>query len=256
MSLSPKSAPPSGARPHPTLTGFYTADRERAGFVRELFDESAPFYNGISSALSFGSDAAYRRRALAKAGLRPGLRLLDVASGTGLVAAAALGLGLAPGEIAGLDPSPGMLAQNKARVGVPLVRGLGESLPFAAGSFDFVTMGYALRHVEDLGRLFVEFRRVLKPGGRVLVLEISRPESGWMANLLAFHLGGLIPLGLRCLGLGRPARLMEYYSETIAKCVPPEDIVRALERAGFTSVERRRCGPVLNDFYAEKPNLG
>lgn len=243
-------------RPHPTLSGFYGGDSQRAGFVRELFDQSAPFYNGISAALSFGSDAAYRKRALAKAGLRPGLRLLDVASGTGLVAAAALGLGMDRSEIAGLDPSPGMLAQNQARVGVPLVRGMGESLPFPPETFDFVTMGYALRHVEDLGRLFSEFLRVLKPGGRVLVLEISRPESGWLAGLLALHLGGLIPLGLRCVGLPRPARLMEYYAETILKCVPPDDIVLALGRAGFASVERRRCGPVLNDFYAEKPNLG
>src|SRR2546422_552069 len=136
--------------PHRALTEFYRQPDKRAHFVSDLFDHSARDYNWISSALSLGSDRSYRRYALRRAGLRPGMRMLDVATGTGLVARAALDLGVSPSDVTGLDPSPGMLAENQRRRPNQLVQGFGETLPFQDAIFDFVTMGYALRHAEDL----------------------------------------------------------------------------------------------------------
>ena len=175
--------------PHRDLTEFYESRAQRPEFVMRLFDDTARYYDRISSVLSFGSCKAYRKMALRRAGLAPGMRLLDVATGTGLVAAAALALGLPPADITGLDPSLGMLGENQKLRPVHLVQARGESLPFADNSFDFISMGYALRHVEDLGLLFREFRRVLKPGGRVLILEITRPQSRLAFALAAFDFG-------------------------------------------------------------------
>src|SRR5687768_12695543 len=108
--------------PHRVLKEFYDDSANRAPFVRRLFDESARYYDRLSSALSFGSDRYYRKRVLRRAGLVPGLKLLDVATGTGLVVRAALDLGVTPGDIIGLDPSHGMLKENRKRNGVPLIQ--------------------------------------------------------------------------------------------------------------------------------------
>jgi demethylmenaquinone methyltransferase / 2-methoxy-6-polyprenyl-1,4-benzoquinol methylase len=129
--------------PHRDLPEFYATHDQRPEFVRRLFDNTACYYDRISSALSFGSCKAYRKMALRRAGLKPGMRLLDVATGTGLVAGAALALGLKPNDIVGLDPSIGMLRENQKLRPVPLVQARGERLPFADGSFDFISMGYA-----------------------------------------------------------------------------------------------------------------
>src|SRR5262245_17669775 len=162
--------------PHPPLTEFYHRPERRAGFVSHLFDRAAPDYNWICRVMSLGTDLAYRKHALRKNGLKAGMKVLDVASGTGLVAQAALNLGIQASDLVGVDPSRGMLKENRRRHPIRLAQGIGEALPFGDAVFDFVVMGFALRHVEDLTGLFREFHRVLKDGGRVLVLEITRPS--------------------------------------------------------------------------------
>jgi len=239
--------------PHPTLTEFYPTPAERARFVGELFDRAAIDYDWMSGAMSLGTDRAYRRRALQQAGLKPGMRVLDVATGTGLVAQAALDLGIGADQLIGLDPSRGMLTENRRRHGISLVQGYGERLPFRDGTFDLVVMGYALRHVEDLGRLFAEFHRVLRGQGRALVLEISRPSSRLGFRLMRFYLKKLLPFLTRLSTRRRDsARLMEYYWATIAECVSPEAILSTLSAAGFEPVERRTNARILSAYFAVK----
>lgn len=251
--MAPVEPTTATERPHRPLTEFYAAPAERPEYIAHLFDASARHYDWISSILAFGSDRYYRKMALRKAGLKPGLRMLDVATGTGLVARAALQIGLAPGEIIGLDPSAGMLHENSKTTGIQLLRGFGEHLPFRDGAFDFVSMGYALRHVESLTALFSEFRRVLKPGGRVLVLEISRPSSAAVTTVLRAYMKTALPFIARLRTRSAELReLLKYYWATIEECVPPDQIVAELQRAGFQKVERRRFGPMLNDYFAEK----
>ena len=245
--------PVPAERPHRPLTQFYSAPAERPEYIAHLFNESAKHYDWISSVLAFGSDKYYRRIALSKAGLKPGMRMLDVATGTGLVARAALQLGMKPTEIIGLDPSAGMLLENSKTTGIQLLRGFGERLPFQTGSFDFISMGYALRHVESLAELFSEFRRVLRPGGRVLILEISRPQSKVITALLRAYMNTALPVIARLRTNSAELReLLKYYWATIEECVPPDRIVGELQRAGFSRVERRRFGPMLNDYFSEK----
>jgi len=156
-------------------------------------------------------------------------------------------------DVVGLDPSAGMLRENQKRRAISLVQGLGEHLPFAEASFDFISMGYALRHVEDLNVLFREFHRVLKPGGRVLILEITRPESRLGFALGGFYIGRVLPAMTRWITRNEDAgRLLQFYWATIAECVPPETILEALAASGLTEVARKKTGSMLSDYMGVK----
>jgi demethylmenaquinone methyltransferase/2-methoxy-6-polyprenyl-1,4-benzoquinol methylase len=239
--------------PHRPLPEFYAVPAARQDFVNELFDEAAPDYDWVSGMMSFGRDKLYRREALKRAGLTSGMRLLDVASGTGLMIKAALELGVDPALVTGVDPSRGMLAENRKRNPVTLLEGTGEALPCADASFDFVCMGYALRHVEDLGKLFGEFRRVLRPDGRILILEITRPTNPVALPLIHFYMQQLVPrIGWLRRRNKSTVKLMQYYWATIAECVPPETILSVLKVGGFKNVKRDVSNVVLSEYTAQR----
>jgi demethylmenaquinone methyltransferase / 2-methoxy-6-polyprenyl-1,4-benzoquinol methylase len=234
--------------PHPPLVAYYHGAAERDGFVRQLFDETAGSYDRINTAFSLGSGAWYRRRALRRAGLRPGQDLLDVAIGTGLVAREALRILGGSRGVVGIDLSEGMLHRAGQSLGIPLICGRAELLPVADASFDFVSMGYALRHVAGLPATFAEYRRVLRPGGRLLLLEIARPEGRLAYAATRFYLGKVVPGIIARLGGGVRARmLMRYYLDTIDTCMPPAVILDALAATGFTGIG---CDVQLGIFRA------
>jgi demethylmenaquinone methyltransferase / 2-methoxy-6-polyprenyl-1,4-benzoquinol methylase len=243
------AAVPSGAEPHRPLTQHYAAPSERSGFVRNLFNGTAADYDRINGVFSLGTGGWYRRQALRRAGLAPGQHLLDVAVGTGLVAAEAVRVLGEPRAVTGLDLSEGMLAEARRRLGgVRLIQARAEALPVADESVDFVSMGYALRHVADLGVAFREYHRVLRPGGRVLLLEIGRPEGRLPQAVLKTYLGRIVPALCRWTTPRRRAgQLMDYYWDTIAACVPVETILRHLRMAGFAEV---CCDTALGVFKA------
>jgi demethylmenaquinone methyltransferase / 2-methoxy-6-polyprenyl-1,4-benzoquinol methylase len=248
----PSRASPSAA-PHPVLAQYYARDADRQGFVTSLFDGAAAHYDWICRVMSLGSGQAYRRLALKRAGLAPGMRLLDVATGTGLVAGAALNILREPGAVIGLDPSRGMLREARKRTPVHLVQGRAEDLPFASDHFDVLSVGYALRHVADLRVAFDECLRVLKPGGRLVILEISRPSSavGWW--LLRVYLRRVLPLFARMRTRSpHVALLTRYYWDTIAECVSPQTILDVLRGTGFVDVERCVTGGLLSDYTGTK----
>ena len=192
----------------------------------------------MNQIFSFGTGARYRRDCLMRAGLRPGLKLADIAIGTGLVAREAVAILGSQDDVIGVDISAGMLAEARSKLAVPLVQGAAEQLPFADGSVDFLTMGYALRHVSDLVATFLEFFRVLRPGGTLLVLEIAKPTRRLNRAALSAYLGGVVPLVSRWTA-GRSARgtLMRYYWDTIEQCVPPETILAAMAEGGFDDAQ-------------------
>lgn len=235
-------------QPHPPLPGYHTSAAARAAVIRTLFNRTAAQYDRINCIFSLGSGAWYRRRALLEAGLQQGLQVLDVAVGTGLVAREAARICGAACRVTGLDVSENMLAIARRSLGIPVIQGRAENLPVADASMDFVTMGYALRHVVDLAATFREFRRVLRPGGRVLILEISRPVSAPARTLAQLYFRQLVPAVCRLLSAGEEARdLMRYYWDTIEACVPPPVILAALAGAGF---ESHSCDTALGLFRA------
>lgn len=238
----------AATRPHPPLCAYYATPEERARFVRDAFDRTATHYDRINWLVSLGSGASYRRRALRGAGLRSGARVLDVAVGTGLLAREAVRITGDPALVTGIDISANMLAEARRSLRIPLIRGGAEALPIADGSVDFLSMGYALRHVTDLEAAFSEFRRVLRPGGTVLLLEIARPIRRVPFALGRFYLGRLVPLLSRITTSNAATdTLMRYNWATIESCIPPEIIERVLTRSGFEGV---RCEAELGVFRA------
>src|SRR5262245_18093350 len=115
--------------PHPVLQRYYASETDRQSFVGDLFDRVARHYDQVGRMLDFGSGARYRRRALRVAGLRPGMRLLDVATATGLVSKGAVPLLGESGRVVGVDPSRGMLREAQHAPPGPLVQGRAEALP-------------------------------------------------------------------------------------------------------------------------------
>ena len=115
-------------RPHPRLERYYASDNDRPAFVADMFDEGAPYYEWVCRVMSLGTGEQYRKRALRAVGLSEGMRILDVATGTGLVLRSAVELSGAGGLAIGLDPSAGMLRECRRRCGAPLIQGRGERL--------------------------------------------------------------------------------------------------------------------------------
>ena len=253
MNLPEPTPLPAVHAPHLPLTDYYQTEQDRQAYVRQIFDNTAPDYDRIESMLAWGSGSRYRRDALIRAGLKTGMSVLDVGVGTGLVAAQACMLTGDPALVTGVDPSPGMMAASKLPKTMVLVDGRAESLPFPDNHFDFLSMGYALRHISDLGVAFAEFERVLKPGGRLCILEITQAQSGLGRWLLKSYMRGVIPLLTRFVSKQKDtATLWRYYWDTIEACVPPERVMATLSAAGLTQVDRHLEVGILSEYHAIK----
>jgi demethylmenaquinone methyltransferase / 2-methoxy-6-polyprenyl-1,4-benzoquinol methylase len=245
---------PTVTPPHPVLDRYYRREDERDSFVATLFDGAAKYYDRVGHVLALGSGPLYRRNALWRAGLRRGMKLLDVATGTGQVARAATRILGSAGAVVGLDPSAGMLGQaRRAHAGL-LVRARAEEMPLGDDLFDMLSMGFALRHVATLETAFAEYRRVLKPGGRMLLLEVSRPRSAVIRWGMRVYFQRVLPRLIRIATRDPHAPLlMEYYWDTIAECVPHATILAALRQTGFVDVEHRMFGGCISEYVARKP---
>ena len=240
--------------PHAPLPGYYGLDQQRCAWVVDLFDRTAPDYERIEALMAMGSGPRYRRRALSSAGLQPGMKVIDVGTGTGLVARAAAHLVGPQGSVLGVDPSAAMLANAPATAGVRLAVGRAESIPAPDASADFVSLGYALRHISDVSVAFREFLRVLRPGGRLCLLEITRPEGRWRRALLKTYMRTLVPWAARVLARERDTPLlMRYYWDTIDACVAPPLILAALDAAGFVEITRRTELGIFSQYCARRP---
>ncbi len=157
--------------------------------------------------------------------------------------------------VVGLDASAGMLHEIRPKTCDYKLQGKAEVLPFRDKSFDFLAMGYALRHVSDLRSIFIEYFRVLKPGGILLILELSRPQAAVPYYVTRFYLKTIVPWVAR-LGTGNiEARtLMQYCWDTIDKCAPPGAILESIVGAGFVRPALSEMfGGILRHFIAVKP---
>jgi demethylmenaquinone methyltransferase/2-methoxy-6-polyprenyl-1,4-benzoquinol methylase len=239
--------------PHEPLPNYYAdGDLEaRERFLRTTFDDTAVDYNRLERILGLGTGSRYRRVALKRAGLKPGMQVVDVGMGTGLVSQEILRITQEPTRLIGVDPSPGMMAQATLPAGVECRLGRAEQIPVPDASVDFLVMGYALRHIADFSAACAEFRRVLKPGGRLLILEITRPQSRWAMTLLKAYMRGAVPLVARAVSKA-PATpmLWRYYWDTIATCIAPPQVLAALAAAGLSDAKRHVEVGIFSEYTA------
>jgi demethylmenaquinone methyltransferase/2-methoxy-6-polyprenyl-1,4-benzoquinol methylase len=238
--------------PLPSHTRYWERPEDRRGVIDSIFTRGARHYDRSNTIMSFGSGQAYRRAALKRAGLRPTMTVLDVGVGTGLLAREAAQLLGPSGRVIGVDPSFEMMTAGRHRNPARLVQGFGERLPFVEGQFDFVTMGYALRHVDDLDQTFSEYRRVLKTGGRVLLLEITEPKSIVGSAIARGYFGKIVPWLTRIGTMsGDASQLMTLCWDTITNCVDPEVVLASLRRAGFYA-ERTVVAGVFSEYVCTR----
>jgi len=169
----------------------------------------------------------------------------------GLVSQEILHITQEPGRLVGVDPSAGMMAQARLPAEVPCRIGRGEEIPVPKESVDFLIMGYALRHIDDFSVACAEFRRVLKPGGRLLILEITRPNGRLAMALLKAYLRGVAPLVARLVAKAPAAPMLwRYYWDTIDACVAPAQVLAALEASGLREVKRHVEVGIFSEYTA------
>jgi demethylmenaquinone methyltransferase/2-methoxy-6-polyprenyl-1,4-benzoquinol methylase len=146
-----------------------------------------------------------------------------------------------------------MLAVARTKLAARFVQGRAEAMPFPDNSFDFLTMGYALRHVADLDTTFREYRRVLKPGGRLLILEVTKPASRVGEFFFRIYFGRIYPFLSGLFTRSRDARdMMRYYWITMDACVPPASVLDALHGAGLADVKRTTMLGLFSEYTAVK----
>jgi demethylmenaquinone methyltransferase / 2-methoxy-6-polyprenyl-1,4-benzoquinol methylase len=230
----PMSEPPT------TDFGFQrVAEDQKAGQVARVFSSVAPRYDLMNDVLSAGLHRLWKAFTIRQAGLRPGMRVLDVAGGTGdLTLAMAREVGQA-GQVVLTDINAEMLLAGRDRLLdrgllVPAVRCDAEQLPFRDRCFDVVTVGFGLRNMTHKERALAQMRRVLKPGGRLLVLEFSRIWSPLAPLYDAYSMRVMPWLGQRIAGDGASYR---YLAESIRMHPSQPELARMMEQAGLERVQ-------------------
>ena len=203
-----------------------------ASGVREMFDRIAPVYDAMNRAMTAGLDRRWRAET-ARAVVAPGDRVLDACCGTGDLALAALRAG---GRVTGLDFSPAMLQRAAAKSGaVDWVQGDVLALPFPDGSFEAVTVGFGVRNLDDLEHGLLELRRVLVGGGRLGILELTRPR-GLLRFFYKLWFDALIPLAGKVLPGGSA---YTYLPASVRRFPAAAELAALLRAAGFEDVRER-----------------
>ncbi len=205
---------------------------EKVEAVREMFDAIAPRYDLVNRLMTFRLDVRWRRDAVAALGLPAGSNVLDLASGTGDLCVELAAAGHHPTSI---DLSMGMLRADHSEA--PRVQADILRLPVADGAVDGVTCGFALRNLIDLAPFFVELGRVVRPGGRIALLDVGVPRNRLVRAGHAVYFGKLVPK----IGgwLSDPAAY-RYLPRSVAYLPAPERIVAALRRSGFADAAHRQ----------------
>ncbi|HEY3729931.1 MAG TPA: bifunctional demethylmenaquinone methyltransferase/2-methoxy-6-polyprenyl-1,4-benzoquinol methylase UbiE [Steroidobacteraceae bacterium] len=228
-------------RPGHTDFGFEQVPwQDKARRVRAVFDSVVDRYDLMNDLMSGGAHRLWKRFLLALTGLRQGDQALDLAGGTGDIAAGLSRQVGKSGRVVLADINAGMLARGRDRLtdrgmvdGIHYVQADAERLPFTAASFDCVTIGFGLRNVTDKAAALASMQRVLKPGGQLLILEFSRPVVPAVSRLYDLYAFNLLPwLGRAVAG---DADSYRYLAESIRRHPDQDTLIGMMQAAGLES---------------------
>jgi len=228
-----------------TVVPYNTGQGTKKQQVADMFNNISKTYDFLNHFLSFGIDIIWRKKAINELKNDQPKLILDVATGTGDFAFEALSL-LDPEKIIGVDISQGMLDIARQKI---IKRGLGnkfevklgdsEKLPFEANAFDAVTVAYGVRNFENLEMGLADIQRVLKPGGKAVVLEFSKPKVFPVKQLYKFYFSYITP------GIGKifskDARAYTYLPESVAAFPDGKTFIALMDKAGFKNT---KCRPL------------
>lgn len=204
---------------------------EKVRAVRSMFDAIAPRYDLVNRVMTFRMDVGWRKRTIRELRLPAGSTVLDLASGTGDLCRMLQDASLAP---VGMDLSLGML--QAARTTAPLAQADALRLPVADRSVDGVTCGFALRNFRELGPFFSELARVVRPAGRISLLEVAEPPNPLLRWGHGIYFGRVVPrIGAAISG---EAAAYRYLPESVAYLPEPDEMLEMLTNAGFLEVRR------------------
>jgi demethylmenaquinone methyltransferase/2-methoxy-6-polyprenyl-1,4-benzoquinol methylase len=200
-----------------------------------MFDRIAGRYDLVNTVLSGGTDGGWRRRAARATRLQQGGSALDVACGSGKLTAELAGIAGGKGRVVGLDFSPQMLeVARRDHAGIEFVEGDALKLPFKDATFDASTIAFGLRNLADPVRGLREMQRVVKPGGRSVVLEFVRPPTNVVGSAYRLYLRTLLPAIGGAIS-GQPAAY-RYLSDTVDSYRTPQELVAMAGAAGWSNV--------------------
>lgn len=223
---------------HDTVTPYRHSDKEKKQQVAEMFDDVASKYDFLNRFLSMGIDQGWRRKAIRRLKPIKPQSILDVATGTGDFAIMTYKM-LTPQKITGIDISKGMLevgrekvAKEKLSAYIQLMEGDSENLPFKDNSFDAVTVSFGVRNFQNLEKGIAEMYRILKPGGKLVILEFSRPKNPVFKLLYKIYMQVVTPNVGKMISKSKTA--YQYLNDSIMVFPERKDFVNVMDSVGFT----------------------
>jgi demethylmenaquinone methyltransferase/2-methoxy-6-polyprenyl-1,4-benzoquinol methylase len=216
------------------------SQQARADRIRQMFDQIADGYDRRNRLFSLDRDAGWRRAAARLAELHPGDTALDLCCGTGKLAHELLPYTRPNGHVVGIDFSPAMLdIARRLEPDIQFVLGDATSLPYPDGSIAAITIGFGLRNLVDRDRALREMFRVLRPGGRLVVLELPPPPIGPLQRPYRFYLTRVMPAIAGALKRGEE-KAYEYLSTSVEAFPSPAELAEQLRAIGFAPVLVKR----------------
>jgi demethylmenaquinone methyltransferase / 2-methoxy-6-polyprenyl-1,4-benzoquinol methylase len=232
---------------------YNQVDKSKKQEVAEMFDNISARYDFLNHFLSLGIDKIWRRKAIKQLQSIPVKKIIDIATGTGDFAIAALKLN--PEEVIGLDISAGMLAvgeqkmiKNKVDSIIKMQLGDSENIPYDSNYFDALTVGFGVRNFENLELGLAEMLRVLKPGGKAVILEFSKPKRFPIKQIFGFYSRYFIPFfGKR---ISKDAQAYSYLPESVAAFPEGKDFEDILRKIGYKNIESTLVSGGIATIYA------
>ena len=232
---------------------YNQVDKSKKQEVAEMFDNISARYDFLNHFLSLGIDKIWRRKAIKQLRSIPVKKIIDIATGTGDFAIAALKLN--PEEVIGLDISAGMLAvgeqkmiKNKVDSIIKMQLGDSENIPYDSNYFDALTVGFGVRNFENLELGLAEMLRVLKPGGKAVILEFSKPKRFPIKQIFGFYSRYFIPFfGKR---ISKDAQAYSYLPESVAAFPEGKDFEDILRKIGYKNIQSTLVSGGIATIYA------